>query len=319
MKDLLIIASGGGHTGFARAIAQYLPFKADFVIPKGDFNSLQMIKEYAEEIYEVQKGREPGEGIWKLLLRSTQSISDSIRLPKYKVVIATGSNHSIFPSLIEKMKGSKLFVIESQDRITTKGKAVELLSYFAEGVFLHWEEQRNLYPRKGIVVGPIVEKPKYEPKDEGYILVTTGSMGFKRLFDKIVNLNLDNVIIQTGKVDPKQYVEKGVKAFAFAPNLERYISSAKIVITHQGKTAMESVIMYKKPTIIVFNKDWKSATSEKDTQLYAQILGATFLPDPSTWNSDKVLLDSIENVKKPKEHKIGTERLVNVIMSYLNR
>ncbi len=317
LRELLIIASGGGHTGFARAIAQYLPLKADFVIPKGDDNSLEMIKDYAEEIYEVPKGREPGESIYKFLVKSFSSISSSIKIPKHKVVIATGSNHSIYPSFFERLKGSKIFAIESQDRIITKGKAVSIISHYAEGIFLHWIEQKKLYPKNGIVVGPIVEKPKYEPKDEGYILVTTGTMGFKRLFDTIVKTNLDNVILQTGKVDPKPYISRGIKAFSFDRDLEKYIANASLVITHQGKTAMEAVVMYKKPTIIVYNKDWYSATTYEDTKLYAEILGASFLPDPSSWENEEVLLKAIQNVKMPKEHQIGTDKLVNVIMRYL--
>jgi len=69
MRRILIIASGGGHSGFARAIAQYLPFKADFVVPTGDTFTLEMVKPYAERVYYVVKGREPGEPINEALLR----------------------------------------------------------------------------------------------------------------------------------------------------------------------------------------------------------------------------------------------------------
>ncbi len=49
MKRLLVIASGGGHTGFARAVAEYMPFKVDFVIPEGDLNSRNLLSPYAEK------------------------------------------------------------------------------------------------------------------------------------------------------------------------------------------------------------------------------------------------------------------------------
>ncbi|MEM3352383.1 MAG: polysaccharide biosynthesis protein, partial [Saccharolobus sp.] len=47
---ILIIASGGGHTGFARAIAEYLPEKVDFVIPENDEYSKLMLMKYANKI-----------------------------------------------------------------------------------------------------------------------------------------------------------------------------------------------------------------------------------------------------------------------------
>lgn len=316
-NDVLIIASGGGHTGFARAIAEYLPFKVDFVIPEGDKSSEELLKPFANKFYYVKKGKEPDQSNLTLLLNLPKILLESLKIGKYRVVIATGSNHSLFPALALKMKGSKLFAIESQDRIVTKGKTVEILSRFSQNVFLHWEEQKRLYPKKGLVVGPIVGKPKYESRDDGFILVTTGTMGFKRLFDAIVSLGLKEVVLQTGKVDPRPYIEKGFKAFSFDPDIEKYISRASLVITHQGKTAMEAVVMYRKPTIIVYNNDWKYAATKEDSKRYAEILGATFLDDPSEWSSVKVLEEAIKNAKPPKDHDIGTPKLVKRVLEEL--
>ncbi|MEL9970018.1 MAG: glycosyltransferase [Metallosphaera sp.] len=316
MRSLLIIASGGGHSGFARAIAEYLPFKADFVIPKGDENSRKLLEPYAERIYEVSKPREPKGSNVSVFPRLFSALSESLSIPRYKVTIATGSNHSLIPSLVQKSKGSIIFSIESQDRIITKGKAVSILSRFSKGVFLHWKEQAKLY-ENGIVVGPILQRRKYEPRDEGYILITAGTEGFKPLFDKIVNAGLKNAIIQTGKVSPEYYLKRGVKAFSFDPDLERLIASASVVITHQGKTAMESAVLYRKPTIIVFNKSLTRAATYEDVKLYSSILGATFIGDPSTWGSEEVLINAIEKSKQPETYEPGTEKLVKVIVDYL--
>ncbi|BFH74125.1 glycosyltransferase [Sulfurisphaera javensis] len=319
MSDLLIIASGGGHTGFGRAIAEYLPFKPDFVIPEGDRNSESMIKDYARKIYYVKKGKEPNEGNFQLVKNLIKIIKQSSKIEKYKVVIATGSNHSLFPSFVQFIKGAKIYGIESQDRIITRGKAIQLISYFGKGVFLHWKEQLKLYPNKGIVVGPIVEKPKYNTEKGEYILVTTGSQGFKRLFDVLVRLDLENVVVQTGKINPEEYQKKkpNWKFFSFDPDLEKWIAKARIIITHQGKTAMESVVMYKKPTIIVYNKDWIYAATKEDSRLYANILGAKFLDDPSTWENEEVLINAIDKVSEPKDFEIGTKKLVDIILNEL--
>jgi len=319
VSDLLIIASGGGHTGFGRAIAQYLPFKPDFVIPEGDKNSEEMIKDLARKIYYVKKGKEPNESNIKIAENIFRILVESGKISKYKVVIASGSNHSLFPSFIQFLKGAKVFGIESQDRLITRGKAIQIISYFSKGVFLHWEEQKKLYPKKGIVTGPIVEKPKYQKEDGDYILVTTGTQGFKRLFDILVKTNLDKVVMQTGKVDYSQYQKEkpNWKFFSFDSDLERWISKAKVVITHQGKTAMESIVMYRKPTIIVYNKDWIYAATKEDSKLYAKVLGATFLDDPSTWGSEETILQAIEKVGEPKSFEIGTKKLVDIILNEL--
>ncbi len=316
MRKVLIIASGGGHSGFARAIAQFMPFKVDFVVPPGDQFTLEMVRPYAERIYFVVKGREPGEPLWKLFWAIPEAVEESARIPKYDVVIATGSNHSIFPSAVQRIKGAKVYAVESQDRILTRGKAVSIISSFAEGVFLHWEEQRRLYGKKGIVVGPIVEKPRYEPRDEGYVLVTTGSMGFPRLYKALAEAGVENAVVQTGRVDPKLVSSLNPKwrVFQFDPDIERWISGASVVITHQGKTAMESVVMYGKPTIIVFNRDWRAATTFEDARAYAEVLGATFLDDPSTWESPRVLKEALDGRRAPKRFEIGTPKLVSEVL-----
>ena len=314
-SDVLVIASGGGHTGFARAIAQYFPSKLDFVIPEGDKNSEEVLREFSNRVYYIKKGKEPNQSNINLALNIPEIVLQSIKVKKYKVVIATGSNHSLVPSFILRLKGSRLFVIESQDRIVTRGKTVDILSHFSENVFLHWEEQKKLYPKKGLVVGPVVEKPKYEPKDEGFVLVTAGTMGFKRLFDVVTRLDLGkDIVLQTGKVDPEPYIKRGIRAFSFDRDLERFISSASLVITHQGKTAMEATVMYKKPTIIVYNNDWKYAATKEDSIQYAKILGATFLNDPSEWGSSEEIERAIKSVSQPKSYNIGTPNLVKRIL-----
>jgi UDP-N-acetylglucosamine:LPS N-acetylglucosamine transferase len=314
-SKVLIVASGGGHTGFARAIGQSLPFKADYVIPKDDKYSIEMIKDLSNNIYEIEKWREPNKAQINLA-NFLNSFFKSISLPKYPITVATGSNHSLFPAFFERVKGSRLVSIESQDRFFTRGKAIGLLSKISEAVLLHWEEQKGLY-KNGIVVGPIVEKPKYEPKDGGYILVTTGTYGFKRLFMKLKELDLKYVVIQTGKENPENYKKPSWIAFQFDRDIERWIANSSLIITHQGKTAMEAVVMYRKPTIIVYNRDWSKATTYEDAKKYAEVLGVLFLDDPITWSSSEVLFEAINRVKEPKKIRPGTEKAVNVIMKLL--
>ncbi len=307
---LLIIASGGGHTGFARAISQYLPFKPDFVIPKGDKWSMELLKDYASNIFQVTKARGPQDGLLTMVKNSFSSLKESFSLEAYDYVIATGSNHSLYVALATKLKGSRVFSIESQDRIVTRGKAVNLMSRFSDKVFLHWREQAHLY-RNSYVTGPIVEKPRYTPRESGYVLVTAGTVGFPRLFREVSKIQGFDFVVQTGQVDPVKV--KASKSFAFDPDMERLIAEASVVVTHQGKTAMEAVVMYHKPVVIVYNAELTKAATREDTRLYADILGATFLDDPSTWRGDE-MVKALSSPKSPKYYEPGTQRLVDFIL-----
>ncbi|BCU66985.1 polysaccharide biosynthesis protein [Sulfolobales archaeon HS-7] len=308
---LLIIASGGGHTGFARAIAQYLPFKADFVIPCNDSTSKKMIEPYADKLVCVTKLRMPNESSLVMIPRTFTALSQSISLDSYQTVVSTGSNHSLLPSLVARIRGSEIFVIESQDRFLTRGKTVYLLSRVSKEVLLHWKEQESLYPSKGVHVGPIVERPKYQPRDQGYYLITTGSMGFPRLVRRALRLNYDFVIQDATDLEE---LKGHPNYFKFDPDLEKWIANATAVITHQGKTAMEAVVMYRKPTLVVYNKDWKSATTFRDSMKYAEVLGAGFLPDPVDWKDDE-LDKALKQLSTPKEIEPGTQNAVKRITS----
>ncbi len=187
---------------------------------------------------------------------------------------------------------------------------MSLLSRFSEKVFVHWEEQRSLY-RNSYVTGPIVEKPRYSPRDSGYVLVTAGTMGFPRLFKEVSKTKGFDFVVQTGQVEPSTVTAS--KVFSFDPDMERIIANASIVVTHQGKTAMESVVMYRKPTVIVYNADWTKAATKEDTRLYAKILGATFLDDPSTWKGGE-LTKALSNPMEPKQYGPGTGKLVDFIL-----
>lgn len=308
---VLLIASGGGHTGFIRAVLQYLGERSDVVIPKDDVWSREMVREYAENIYEIRKPRMPGESLLYLVSGLPSAFAESFRLDRYDVTVASGSNHSIAPALVSRVKGSKLYLIESQDRFVTKGKTVSLLSPFSKRVFLHWKEQSSLYPRKGTVVGPIVEKPKYNPEDRGYVLVTTGSMGFPELVKKVVEIDRD-LVVQAGPCEEMKKLRSDWVYFTFDPDLERWISGASVVVTHQGKTAMEAAIMYRKPVIIVYNKRWTSAAGVEDTRRYAKVLGAKFLDDPSTWRRNE-LIDALEDLSPPVQINSGAPDLVKFI------
>jgi len=87
-SDVLIIASGGGHTGFARAIAEYLSlssnsYKVDFVIPENDKYSEELLKPFSSQFYYVKKAKEPNQGNTALITNLPRVLVQSLKIKKY--------------------------------------------------------------------------------------------------------------------------------------------------------------------------------------------------------------------------------------------
>jgi len=318
-KRIIITASGGGHTGYAVALAQRLEKKAEmtFIVPENDKWSKSKVEKYGEIIY-VKKARGPKDSLAKAIpglikagIQSLEGIKN-----KYEVFVSTGSNHSVPPAIAAKTKGLKLINIESSVRFTKPSLSVRALQYISDLTILQWPEQKKILP-KGIVVGPLFEKPLYPSEDKGYILVTGGTYGHKLLFDTINNLNLDNIVLQTGRIDPESYRKKHPQwiIFDFDPDFQKWIAGASIVISHLGKTVIDAALTYKKPTIIVPNPEWTLTAGWPDAELLAKKLNAILVkqitPDE--------LLKAIETVKnkKPPEFPDGAEQLAKIILDKL--
>jgi UDP-N-acetylglucosamine:LPS N-acetylglucosamine transferase len=310
-----ITASGGGHTGYAVALAQRIYGKAEmiFYIPTGDEWSRIKVQRYGEVI-EIRKARGPNEGFQKLLTGIPKAFFESIgKIKNIDVFISTGSNHSVPPALVAKLKRTPVINIESSVRFTRPSSSAKYLSYVSDLTVLQWEEQKKILP-KGRVFGPLYEKPEYEVRDEGYILVTAGTYGFKELFDAIVKTGLENIVLQTGRVDPRPYREtmKNWIVFDFDPEINKWIARASLVITHLGKTVIDSALTYKKPTIIIPNPNWRLTAGYEDARILAEKLGVCY---QESLDPEK-LLDAIERCKRmrPREYRDGAEELAKEIL-----
>jgi len=318
-KRIIITASGGGHTGYAVALAQRLEEKAEmiFIVPENDKWSKSKVERYGEVIY-VKKARGPKDSLAKaipgLIKAGVQSLEEIKN--KYEVFVSTGSNHSVPPAIIAKIKGLKLINIESSVRFTKPSLSVRALQYISDLTILQWPEQKKILS-KGIVVGPLFEKPLYPSEDKGYILVTGGTYGHKLLFDAINNLNLDNVVLQTGRINPDPYRKKHPQwvVFDFDPDFQKWIAGASIVISHLGKTVIDAALTYKKPTIIVPNPEWTLTAGWPDAELLAKKLNATLVKQITL----ESILKAIEAVKKkrPPEFPDGAKQLAKIILEEL--
>ncbi len=310
-----ITASGGGHTGYAVALAQRLYGKAEliFYIPTDDVWSRSKVSRYGS-VVEIRKARGPNEGFQKLATGIPKAFFESIgKIKNIDVFVSTGSNHSVPPALVAKLKRIPVINIESSVRFTRPSASAKYLSYISDLTVLQWEEQRRILPR-GRVYGPLYEKPEYEIRDEGYILVTAGTYGFKELFDVLLKTGLENIVLQTGRVDPRPYKEAMKKwiVFDFDPEINKWVAGASLVVTHLGKTVIDAALTYKKPTIVIPNPSWRLTAGFEDAKILAEKLGICY---QESLEPDK-LLESIDSCRgvRPREYRDGAEELAKEIL-----
>ncbi len=316
-RKVLLTAAPGGHSGYAYAIAYYLwshGIEPVFVVAHHDKWAPRKLERLGEVI-RVPMPRLPGEPLYKTLHRWPAAFLRAMRVVKkeYRVLVSCGANLSIAPGVAAKTKGLRLVNVESIVRLSTPGRTPRLLHRLADKTLVHWPEQAKLLPGAE-VVGPIYEPPRYKPRDEGYILVTTGTMGHKLLFDAVSELGLRNIVLQTGRVDPEPYRRKNPtwRVFRFDPDLDKWIAGASLVITHfPGMTSATAALAYNKPVILVAAPHLRLSAPQRDGPLYAEKIGAIYLSEVSPKN----LMEAIKKAERlePKRLDNGAKRAAKII------
>lgn len=322
-KRLLVIAGYGGHSGYAYAILHEL-------LRAGYAESLILVARGYEFLVDKFKPlgtvktltlpRKPGEPLVKGIHRWMKSLYESfdlVRRYRIGVVFATGSNFSIPPSIVSRfLRGSHIYTIEAIEHFYKPSRSVKILEKLGGRVLLHWDEQTSMYPN-GIVVGPVYEPAIYEPRDEGYILVTTGTLGYRELFDTISEINPGRVVLQTGDIDPEPYAKRHHDwiVFKYTSDIHKWISGASIVITQQGVTAATARLAYGKPVIIVYNPRVRLGAPREDIKIYAEKLDAFYIDEPDP----KLLRKALESIGKPyKSYPNGAARVAKLLLDDLD-
>ncbi|MEM3617006.1 MAG: glycosyltransferase [Candidatus Bathyarchaeia archaeon] len=314
-KNVLILAGGGGHTAYGYALAQRLYERANlhFLVPEGDRLSYERLSKFGsvDFLLKPREAKTPTREFVPRLLRAF--IEAFNKVPgKFDVVVSTGSNFCIPPSLFAWLKGIPLVNIESSVRFTKASKSALLLQLFSAITVLHWEEQKKLLKR-GIVVGPLIPKPEVEPWNDGYILVTGGTLGHKRLFDVVSQSELKNVVLQTGKVDSEPYRRRHPewKIIKYSAKFYELVAGADAVVTHFGATILEALV-YRKPTVVVPNPEWTRTAGVEDAKQYARKVNAVLISEITLKN----LLDAIEEAKRREYPKLpdGASNLADLIL-----
>ena len=315
-KNMLILAGGGGHTGYGYALAQSLFGRAclHFLVPSGDALSQKRLSKFGCVDF-LLKGRGAKTPTREFIPNLMRAFLDSSRRVsrKYDVVVSTGSNFCIPPALFAWVKGVPVVNIESSVRFTKVSKTARILQPFSAVTALHWEEQKKIL-NKGVVVGPLLPKPEVKPWDGGYILVTGGTLGHKMLFDVVAESGLDNVVLQTGKVNPEPYKKKHPewKVIQYSTRFYELVAGADVIVTHFGSTILEALV-YRKPTVIVPNPEWTRTAGVEDARYLARKVNALLVSEISLNN----LLTAIEEAKRRRFPKFpdGAQKLADVILN----
>ncbi|MEM3566633.1 MAG: glycosyltransferase [Candidatus Bathyarchaeia archaeon] len=315
-KNVLILAGGGGHTAYGYALAQRLYGRANlhFLVPEGDRLSYERLSKFGSVGF-LLKPREAKTPTRKFVPRLMKAFIEAFnKIPsEFDVVVSTGSNFCVPPSLFAWVKGIPLVNIESSVRFTKASKSALLLQPFSAITVLQWEEQKKLLKR-GTVVGPLIPKPEVQPWNGRYILVTGGTLGHKKLFDVISESKLENVVLQTGKVDPKPYRKRHPewKILEHSAKFYELVAGADVVVTHFGATILEAVV-YRKPTVVVPNPEWTRTAGIEDAKHYVKKVNAVLVSEITLEN----ILNAIEKAKENYLPSLpdGAENLANMILN----
>ena len=315
MVKVILLAGGGGHTGYAYSLAQHLSGKCDLeaFYPQNDELSDKRLSKFAETKPLVLP-RGPKTGMGPFVKGLARSFLQSSKLLKGKyVIVSTGNNFCIPPSLISWTKSNPIVSLEASVRFVGPSKTANILRRFAKVTALHWEEQKKIFPN-GEVFGPIIAEPAVEPHNGGYVLVTGGTYGHSGLIQSLDSLDLENVVVQSGPHNLEKLKEKHPtwKIFSWSDKFHEILAGADVVVTASGSTVLESALVYKKPTIISYNPEWTRTAKYEDILMLSKKVNGVLLEK----FSHETLMDAIEKARKqkPPEIKSGASKLSERIL-----
>ncbi|MFB0543485.1 MAG: polysaccharide biosynthesis protein, partial [Candidatus Bathyarchaeia archaeon] len=249
--SVLILAGGGGHTGYAHILAQELEGRAEltFLVPDDDPLSRMRLEPFGR-VQTLVKPRHPRTPPHRFIPRLFQSfLQSTTRIPEEcRVVVSTGSNFCIPPALISRLRGIPLINIESTDRFVKPSKTARILRPLSAITVLQWEEQRKIL--RGRVFGPFLPRKRIEPWKGGYVLIAGGTYGYKELLEAASESQLEDVALQTGSENPYRYRKRhpSWRVFATTDRFYELIAGAEVVVAPPGATPLEAVT-YGKPVV----------------------------------------------------------------------
>jgi len=316
---VLLTAGGGGHTGYAVALAHALKSKAlvIFLVDKDDSLSKVRLASLGT-VVTVTKPRQPGTPLWRFIYRFILCGFQSLWLwmkHRPNVVVSTGSNIAIPICIVGKALGSRVVNVEDSVRIFSASKTSKYLDLISDVTLLQWKEQLEFHFKRGRYVGLLLPNVPRSTRD-GRILVSPGSFGFKELYDIVAKTDLKEVTMTTGDMDVERYAKAGWLVVKQLIGLDHELSSARVVVTHLGYTIWEA-LNYAIPVVIVPNPKWKKSAVREIERV------STFLQEkgyglylPTEKLTPEKIEDAVRRAEKMSVPQIerGTEKAAQVIL-----
>ena len=314
---VLVAAGYGGHAGFGFAIGYSLARRGIDVefLAVGDSWLAEKLSRVGR-VHPLPLPRRPGEPLARGLHRWPAALARTLRLSGgYKALVATGSNFSLPPALAGRIRGVPVYSLEDAVRIVEPSRAAMIIHRLrlAKVTMLQWPEQARFYPRRSILVGPVYEPRLHEPRDEGYVLVTAGTVGNRELLDAVVRASIKRAVVQTGRVDPGPYRAARPEwlFLRYTSDLDRLIAGASAIVAQFGMTAMTARLAYGKPVVIVPARHVKTAAGPANARPYAEKIGAVYIEEVTP----KSIEEALEDARKlpVPQHEPGAERVAELV------
>jgi len=297
---VLLTAAPGGHSAYAYAIGYHLArlgAEPVFLAPRVEWLWEKLSR--VGEVLEQPMPRRPLEPLYASLPRWPRAFARALENTRgADALVAAGSNQSLAPAVAARLRGLRVYSVESVVRILEASASVKLLYRLgiAHTTLLHWEDQLRHYPR-GVVVGPIYEPREVEPCSRGYVLVTAGTVGHPRLFQAILDAPLDKVIVQTGRVDPGPLRRRRPEweFVRYTPRLHELIACADAVITHfPAMTPLTARLAYGKPTVMVAAPHLRTSSRLENGPIMAEKINAVYLHEPAP----EALVEALDEARR---------------------
>ena len=315
MKSVLILAGGGGHTGYGVMLAEQLHKKVElhFLVPSNDSLSRKLTEKYGK-VEELIKPRHPTTNYFHFVFRFIYALIQALFKVhgSHSYVISTGSNFCIPPSIIAWIKGIPIISIESADKLASASKTARYLQKIAKLTVLQWEEQKQFLD--GEVFGPFFLQQEIERRNDGYLLVAGGTYGYKELIDAAINLQHSSVVLQIGSLNKTEYQKKQPewRIFKNIPNFKQVLAYADMVITPPGATAMEAYSLGK-PLVIIRYPRWSKAGTQKEAKLFSEKLNAPFIDIITTKEIENAIIETKNRPRINLEN--GAKKLATQILT----
>ncbi len=315
---VILTAPWGGHAAYAYAIGYHLRrlgVEPVFLAPRRYSWIWERLSELGP-VRDLPVPRGPGEPLLRGLHRWPLAAARALRLVAgAEALVSTGANPSIPPALAARLRGARVYSIVETDRILEPSRTARLLYRLrvAHVTLLAWEEQRRHYPR-GLVVGPFYEPRLVEPRSGGYVFVTAGTLGNKRLFDAVVRLPIKHAVVQTGAVDPEPYrrLRPDWVFLRYTSRFHELLAGADAVIAQfPAMTPATARLAYGKPTVMVAAPHLRLSSSLENAPLFAEKIGAVYLEEPDP----EALMEALRKARRlpVPRHREGAREAARLI------